>query len=172
MIWKLGLGAFGLAFSITVTSVALPPLLNRLTDSRTVISSVIAAEGVFAVALSLVVGPWSDTFHTPLGRRRPFMAGALAPMAATLALMAFMPNLWSTALVVFAFYTAYYFYEPPYRGLYPDVLEPEYFGRAQSVQHIFRGSALGIGMLGATALLKVWTPAPFLAAAAATAIAC
>src|SRR4051794_35688560 len=172
LIWKLGLGAFGLAFSITVPSVALPPLLNQFTDSRTVISTVIAAEGIFAVALSLVIGPWSDQVHTPLGRRRPFMAGALAPLAAGLALMAFMPNLWATILVVFAFYTAYYFYEPPYRGLYPDIVENDYFGRAQSVQHVFRGAALGIAMLGSTALLRLWTPAPFLLAAAVTAVAC
>src|SRR3954451_15772692 len=172
LVWKLGLGAFGLAFSITVTSVALPPLLNRLTDSRTVISSVIAAEGVFAVALSLVVGPWSDTFHTALSRRGAVMLGALAPMAATLALVAFMPTVWSTALVVFAFYAAYYFYEPPYRGLYPDLVPQSHFGRAQSVQHIFRGAALGLGMLGANELLKVWRPAPFLVAAAVTTAAC
>src|SRR5919199_226364 len=172
LVWKLGLGAFGLAFSITVTSVALPPLLNRLTDSRTVISSVIAAEGVFAVALSLVIGPWSDTFRTALGRRRPFMLLALGPMAAALALVAFMPNLWSTALVVFGFYTAYYFYEPPYRGLYPDLVPASHFGRAQSVQHVFRGAALGIAMLGANELFKVWRPAPFLLAAAVTTAAC
>ena len=36
--------------------------------------------------------------------------------------MAFMPNLWTTTLLVFAFFFAYYVYEPPYRGLYPDLL--------------------------------------------------
>ena len=29
--WSLGLGAFGLAFSITTTAAYLPPLLNRFT---------------------------------------------------------------------------------------------------------------------------------------------
>ena len=52
----------------------------------------LAAEGFFALTLPLVIGPWSDTFHTPLGRRRPFMLAALGPMAFTLALLAFMPN--------------------------------------------------------------------------------
>ena len=33
--WVLGLGAFGLAFSITTTAAYLPPLLGRFTDSRT-----------------------------------------------------------------------------------------------------------------------------------------
>jgi Na+/melibiose symporter-like transporter len=89
-----------------------------------------------------------------------------------LGLGAFMPNLWSTALVVFGFYTAYYFYEPPYRGLYPDLVPESHFGRAQSVQHLFRGAALGIGMLCANELFKVWRPAPFLLAAVVTTAAC
>ncbi len=40
----------------------------------------LAAEGFFALTLPLVIGPWSDTFHTPLGRRRPFMLVAIGPM--------------------------------------------------------------------------------------------
>ena len=80
LVWTLGLGAFGLAFSITVTRAYLPPLLKHFTSSATIIAAVIAAEGLFALTLPLVVGPWSDTFHTPLGRRRPFMLVALGPM--------------------------------------------------------------------------------------------
>ena len=34
LIWSLGLGAFGLAFSITTTAAYLPPVLGRFTDSR------------------------------------------------------------------------------------------------------------------------------------------
>ena len=37
------------------------------------------------------------------------------------------------------FFFAYYVYEPPYRGLYPDLLPERVFGRAQGVQHLFRG---------------------------------
>ena len=47
------------------------------------------------------------------------MLVALGPLGFCLALMAFMPSLWTTALLVFAFFFAYYVYEPPYRGLYP-----------------------------------------------------
>ena len=70
LIWSLGLGAFGLAFSVTTISVALPPLLHTFTDSGTLIGVAIGAEGLFALTLSPIVGPWSDSFHTPLGRRR------------------------------------------------------------------------------------------------------
>jgi len=172
LVWALGLGAFGLAFSITIVAAYLPPLLGRFTSSSVLIAAVISAEGVFAITLPLVVGPWSDTFYTPFGRRRPFMLAALAPMSFCLTLVAFVPRFWTTALIVFAFYFAYYVYEPPYRGLYPDVLPRSVYGRAQSVQHLMRGLALGVALVGGGFLFHVWRPSPFLLAAAVTAAAC
>ena len=132
----------------------------------------LAAEGVFALTLPLVIGPWSDTFHTPLGRRRPFMLVAVGPLVFCLALMAFMPNLWTTALLVFAFFCAYYVYEPPYRGLYPDLLPESVYGRSQGVQHLFRGIALGGALIGGGLLYRMWEPAPFLFASAIVGGAC
>jgi MFS family permease len=110
LFWTLGLGAFGLAFSITTTAAYLPPLLDRFTNSGTLIGLVLGAEGVFALCLSPVIGPWSDTFHTPLGRRRPFMLAALGPMGFCLLLMPFMPNLWTTTLIVLSIFVAYNVY--------------------------------------------------------------
>ena len=119
-----------------------------------------------------MIGPWSDTFHTPLGRRRPFMLAALGPMGFCLALMAFMPSLWTTTLIVLAFFFAYYVYEPPYRGLYPDLLPPSAYGRSQGIQHVLRGLALGLALVGGGFLFHVWRPAPFLIAAFVTTLAC
>jgi MFS family permease len=172
LFWTLGLGAFGLAFSITTTAAYLPPLLNRFTESGTLIGLVLGAEGVFAIALSPVIGPWSDTFHTPLGRRRPFMLAALGPLGFCLLLMPFMPTLWTTTLIVLAFFFAYYVYEPPYRGLYPDLLPPSTYGRAQGIQHVLRGVALGAALVGGGFLLKAWHAAPFVLAAFVTTLAC
>ena len=171
-IWVLGLGAFGLAFALTTTAAYLPPLLERFTGSTTLIALVLAAEGVFALLLPVVIGSWSDTFHTPLGRRRPFMLVALGPMAFCLALVAFMPSFWTTALLVFAFFFAYYVYEPPYRGLYPDLVPPERYGRSQSVQHFLRGVALGTALVGGGFLFHLWHAWPFLVAAVVTTAAC
>jgi MFS family permease len=168
----LGAGALGLAWALTTTAAYLPPILGRYTDSTTLVGLVLAAEGFFALTLPLVIGPWSDTFHTPLGRRRPFMLAALGPMAFALALLAFMPNLWTTALMLFALFFAYYVYEPPYRGLYPDVLPDRVFGRAQGVQHVFRGIAIAGGLIGGGFLFHLWRPAPFLVAAGVVSAAC
>jgi MFS family permease len=168
----LGAGALGLAWALTTTAAYLPPILGRYTESTTLVGLVLAAEGAFALTLPLVIGPWSDTFHTPMGRRRPFMLAALGPMAFALALLAFMPNLWTTALMLFGLFFAYYVYEPPYRGLYPDVLPDRVFGRAQGVQHVFRGIAIAGGLIGGGFLFHIWQPAPFLVAAAVVSVAC
>jgi MFS family permease len=172
LVWTLGLGAFGLAFSLTVTAAYLPPLLGRFTDSETLIALVLGAEGLFALALPVVIGPWSDTFHTPLGHRRPFMLVAVGPLGFCLALMAFMPSFWTTALIVFAFFFAYYVYEPPYRGLYPDLLHEDAYAHSQGVQHVLRGVALGTALVGGGFLFHVWDAWPFLVAAAVTTAAC
>jgi MFS family permease len=172
LLWTLGLGAFGLSFSLTTTAAYLPPLLSRFTDSGGLIGVILGAEGVFALVISPVVGPWSDTFHTPLGRRRPFMVVALGPIGFSLLLMPFMPNLWTTAVVVMTFFFAYYVYETPYRGLYPDLLSADSFGRSQGIQHIQRGIAIGVALVGGGFLFKAWKPSPFLLAAVLTTTAC
>jgi MFS family permease len=172
LVWVLGLGAFGLAFALTTTAAYLPPLLGEFTSSTTLIALVLAAEGLFALTLPVVIGPWSDTFHTPLGRRRPFMLVALGPMGFCLALVAFMPSFWTVALIVFAFFFAYYVYEPPYRGLYPDLLPEDRYGSSQGVQHVLRGVALGLALVGGGFLFHVWQPWPFLVAAVVAVVAC
>jgi MFS family permease len=172
LVWTLGLGAFGLAWAVTTVAAYVPPLLGEFTSSSTLIALVVAAEGAFAILLPLLVGPMSDATTTSLGRRRPFMMLAILPMAVTLTLVAFQDSLASTALALFGFYFAYYLYEPPYRGLYPDLLPDNVFGRAQGAQHVLRGAALGGALVGGGFLLDVWEPFPFLLAAGIVVLTC
>jgi predicted MFS family arabinose efflux permease len=83
-----------------------------------------------------------------------------------------MPTLWTTTLIILAFYFAYYVYEPPYRGLYPDLVPPGLYGRAQSIQHVMRGAALGVALVGGGFLFHAWRPGPFLLAAIVTTASC
>lgn len=172
LIWTLGFGALGLAWSVTTVAAYLPPLLQRFTSSDTLIGLVLGAEGLFALTLPLIIGPLSDATRTPLGRRRPYLAFAVLPLAFTLALLAFMPSLWATAFMFFAFSFAYYVYEPPYRGLYPDLIRPESYGRSQGAQHVMRGIALAGALVLGGVLLGVWEPFPFVVAAIITLISC
>jgi len=172
LIWILSLGAFGLAWSITTVAAYVPPILHRFTDSSTIIGLVLAGEGIVALFLPFLVGPLSDATHTPLGRRRPYLLLALVPMSLSLALVGFMPSLFTTALVLVSFFIFYYVYEPPYRGLYPDLLPVAVYGRAQGAQHLLRGLALGGALVGGGVLLAVWPPFPFVVAAGVTFVSC
>lgn len=172
LIRVLGFGALGLAWSVTTVSAYLPPLLEQFTSSSTLIGLVLSSEGIFAIVLPLVIGPLSDATRTPLGRRRPYMAFAVVPMAITLALLAFMPNLWATAFIFFSFSLAYYVYEPPYRGLYPDLIPDSAYGRAQGAQHVMRSISLGGALVLGAILLSIWQPFPFVVAAVLTFAAC
>jgi Na+/melibiose symporter-like transporter len=100
------------------------------------------------------------------------MTASIGPLGFCLALVAFMPSLWTTTLIVLAFFFAYYVYEPPYRGLYPDVLVETVYGRAQGVQHLLRGLALGSALIGGSELFHLWHPGPFLVSAVVVAAAC
>ena len=90
---------------------------------------------------------------------------------ARLALVAFMPSLLATASSLFAFFFAYYIYEPPTAASTPTAAR-EAFGRAQGVQHVLRGAALGGALVGGGFLLSVWEPFPFVLAAGVTSLAC
>jgi Na+/melibiose symporter-like transporter len=170
LIWMLGLGAFGLAWSLTTVAAYLPPLLHRFTSSQTLIGGILGAEGAFALALPLVVGPLSDRVRTPLGRRRPWMLVALPPLALGIAAVGLTPSLWTTVVAVGVFFLAYYLYEPPYRSLYPDRLGRHVMGRSQSVQNLLRGAALGLALVLGGVLFGIWHALPFLLAAAVVAV--
>ena len=73
------------------------------------------------------------------------MLAALGPIGFSLLLMAFMPNLWTTTLIVLAFFFAYYVYEPPYRGLYPDLMPAQPPGpRAERAARAARGASTAL----------------------------
>jgi MFS family permease len=172
LLWTLGLGAFGLAWPTATVAAFLPTVLHDFTSSDTLIGLVLASEGVFALLLPLAVGPLSDATMTPLGRRRPYLVFAIPPMALSLALVAFMPTLWTTTLVLFVFFFGNYVYEPPWRSLYADLVPAAVAGRAQAASHVMRGVAFAGALVGGGLALAAWAPLPFVMAAGATALAC
>ena len=69
------------------------------------------------------------------------------------------------AVVVAIFFVGYFVAYEPYRALYPDLVDPEIAGRAQSTQAIFRGLGTFLALLGGGVLLLIGDPLPFIAAA-------
>jgi len=172
LLWTLGLGALGLAWPTATVAAYLPTVLRSFTGSDTVIGFVLASEGVFALTLPLVVGPLSDATMTPLGRRRPYLLLGLPPMALAVGLVGSMPTLAATTLLLFVFFFGSYVYEPPWRGLYADLVPIEVQGRGQAAAHVMRGLAMAGALVGGGIALAAWEPLPFVLAAAVTAVTC
>lgn len=172
LIWTLGLGALGLAWPTATAAAYLPPVLHSFTSSDGVIGAMLAAEGVFALVVPLLIGPLSDATTTPLGRRRPYMVLAVLPMAVPVALLGSLPTLLATTAVLFVFFFATYVYEPPWRSLYADMVPAQAAGRGQAAAHVMRGLAMAGALVGGGLALAAWQPLPFLIAGLAAALAC
>lgn len=162
----LGLPTFALAFAITLTTAFVPVIVAQFTESRTLIGLLVGGEGLFALFLPLVIGSWSDHQRGSRGPRIPFMLAATPLVIGALIAMAFSDSLWLMAVNVAIFYAGYFSYYPPYNALYPDLVSADHYGRAQSVQAIFRAAALGCALTGGGFLLDWWQPLPFIVAAA------
>ena len=67
--------------------------------------------------------------------------------------------------MVAVFFVGYFVAYEPYRALYPDLVDAEIAGRAQSSQAIFRGLGTFLALVGGGLLISISDPLPFLAAA-------
>jgi Na+/melibiose symporter-like transporter len=166
----LGLPTFALALAITTVTTYLPVIASGFAASTVVIGVLIGGEGLLALALPITVGTWSDRLRTRIGGRLPFVLGATPPLVIALAVLGFAGSILAAALVVALFFVAYYIAYEPYRALYPDMVDDEIAGRAQSTQALFRGAATCLALVGGGLLLAIAQPVPFLAAAAITAL--
>jgi MFS-type transporter involved in bile tolerance (Atg22 family) len=75
--------------------------------------------------------------------------------------LGFVDSIAAAAVVVTVFFVAY----EPYRALYPDLVDDEIAGRAQSSQAIFRGLGTFLALVGGGLLISISDPLPFLATA-------
>lgn len=161
----LALPTFALALAITVVSTQLGEVTRSYTHSTIVIGAIIGGEGAMALWVPLISGAWSDTLRTRIGGRLPFVVAGAAPAAVPLALIGFVSNVGTVALVAVLFFFFYFVAYEPYRAMYPDLIDTEVSGRAQSTQAVARGLGTGVALLSGGLLLSVARPLPFLFAA-------
>jgi MFS family permease len=157
----LALPTFALALAITLVSTYLGEITRRYTHQAAVIGAIIGAEGVMALWIPLVAGAWSDQLRTRIGGRLPFVVAGTIPAAVCLALIGFIGSLGGVAAVSALFFAFYFVAYEPYRAMYPDLLEREVAGRAQSSQAIARGVGTALALLGGGLLLSLGRPVPF-----------
>lgn len=159
----LTLPTLGFATALSLVTTYLPVILDRYTNSATLIGFAIGGEGIFSSLIPIFVGVISDRVWTKRwGRRRPFMIFAAPFMAASLMLAPFQPGYIPIAVSTFVFFAAYHFYTSPYQSLLPDVTPAGSHGRVQGFQSFMRGGGMFLGMVVAGVLFYRWEPLPFI----------
>lgn len=160
----LGLPSLALALAITIVTTYLPVFIADLTGPA-LTGLLIGSEGLLALFVPLLVGARSDRAGTRFGRRMPFLIAAAPVAALALVLMPLTASLPVIAVLVLAFYAAYFTYYSPYRALYPDLVPEEQRARSQGFQNTLREVGLGGALVGGGLLLGIWEPLPFVLAA-------
>jgi len=161
----LGLPTLALALAITTVTTYLPVVAREFAGSTLIIGVIVGIEGLMALWVPLVAGTWSDRLRTRLGGRLPFLIVGTPVIAAALVLMGVVRSLGLLALVAAIFFLAYFVAYEPYRALYPDAVDDEIAGRAQSTQALFRGVGTGVALLGGGLLIGLTKAAPFVLSA-------
>lgn len=159
----LTLPTLGFSTALSLVTTYLPVILDRYTNSATLIGFAIGGEGIFSALIPVVVGVISDRIWTKRwGRRQPFMIFAAPFMAASLMLAPFQPGYVPIAVSTFVFFAAYHFYTSPYQSLLPDVTPAGSHGKVQGFQSFMRGGGMFMGMVVAGMLFYRWEPLPFI----------
>jgi Na+/melibiose symporter-like transporter len=157
----LGLPAFGVAFAYTVVGTYLPVLLADLSGPA-VTGILIGGEGVVALIVPLLVGGWSDSARSGIGRRLPFvLAGAVLMVLALLGMPLGAGSLLWIAISLAVFFFGYFGYYTPTTRCSPISCHPRFAaGRRESRWFSFGGLAARAGRRGGF-LLSLWRPLPF-----------
>jgi MFS family permease len=166
----LGIPTFAFALAITIVSTYLPLLASSFASSTVVIGVLIGGEGLMALVLPIVIGTWSDRLTTPIGGRLPFVLAASPVLVLVLALLGFVGSIGPAAIALAIFFGAYFVAYEPYRALYPDLVDDEIAGRAQSTQALWRGLATVVALSAGGVLITIAKPLPFLVGAAVVAV--
>ncbi|HXV32911.1 MAG TPA: MFS transporter [Gaiellaceae bacterium] len=167
----LALPTFALALGISVLTTYAPLLLGEATSSAGAIGLAVGAEGAFALFLPLLIGSLSDRTRSRLGRRIPYALVGVPLLVVPLVILPFAHGFAETVALVSLFFIGYHIYYPPYQALFAELVPLSHQGRSQGWQGVMRGLGLGVALVAGGLLLSVWTPLPFLLAAAAAVVA-
>ena len=149
----------GLSVCLSLVATYLPLLLSRYTSSATLIGVAIGGEGLFALAIPLVVGSLSDRMWTRWGRRRPFMIVGAPIMAAAIFLAPFQPGYVPIAGTTFVFFAAYILFSTLPVAHPRDLAPLHQQGRVQALRLDDARSGMFLGMVVAGFLFEMSEPA-------------
>jgi len=162
LLMVLGLPSLGIALAYTFVTAYLPIFIEHLAGAA-VTGLMIGGEGVFALFIPFLIGGWSDSLQTSLGKRLPFIFAGTLLIIITLLLMPFSSNhLFLLGIELAFFFIGYFTHYAAYYAIFPDLIPKSQRGRSQGVQGGFRSLGLFLAFVGGGFLLNVWKPLPFL----------
>lgn len=162
-------GTLGSTAAQTVMVALLPVLLDRYTDSATLIGFAIGGEGIVALLVPYWIGAASD--HLPertaarFGRRTFFLLLTAPLLAASVAVAPFLDGFWPIAGAALVFFLALHGYLAPLWALMVDEVEPGRLGRVQGIRGALHAAGMAFGLVAGGLLFAIWEPLPFLMAA-------
>jgi MFS family permease len=162
----LGLPTFAYALATTVATTYLPVVASEFIRSTTVVGLLIGVEGVMALLLAVPAGALSDR----IGRRLPFVVAGTPVLVVALVAMGLARSLPIALVATLAFFAGYFVAYEPYRALYPDLVDEDIAGRAQSTQALWRGGGTILAIAAGGVLLSAGDTVPFVTGAAITAV--
>ena len=158
----LGVPSFGLSLVYTLVTTYLPYFIENLSNAA-ITGILVSAEGIFALTIPFLIGSWSDSISTPIGKRLPFFFAGVLFMSFTLVMMPFSSDNLFLLWVEFAlFFISYFTIYEAYYALYPDVVSYEQRNRSQGILGGFRSFGMLLALVGGGFLIDVWKPLPFL----------
>ncbi|MGH7506811.1 MAG: MFS transporter, partial [Longimicrobiales bacterium] len=163
-------GTLGSTAGQTVMVAVFPVILAEYAPSAFWVGLAIGGEGLLALAVPYWIGALSDRLPERLVRtvgRRAFFLLASAPiMALSLVAAPLISGYWPLVAVAVVFFAAFHIFLTPLWTLMVDAVPDERRGRVQGVRGVLHAIGLGYGLVAGGLLLSVWTPLPFLLAAA------
>lgn len=161
-LFRMGCPALGLAAAYTFVTTYLPYFINRL-SSAAVTGLIIGVEAVFALVVPFIVGSWSDSTETRLGRRLPFIfAGVFLVSVILVAMSLSTHSLVLLASEVALFYIGYFTIFAGYFALFPDLVPMTEWGLSQGLQGGFRALGMLMALVSGGYLIVIWEPLPFI----------
>lgn len=158
----LGIPSSGIALAYTFIIMYLPIFIERLSGAG-MTGLMIGGEGIFAMFVPFLIGGWSDSVQTKIGRRLPFVLVGTFLICITLLLMPFSSmSLMLLAIELAVFFIGYFTYFSAYYACFPDLIPNEERGRSQGVQGGFLLLGMLCALVGGGFLLHVSETLPFL----------
>lgn len=159
----LGFATLGASMFWSVNVALIPPLLEKITSSATLIGFALSLGAIAGVVMPMVAGLVSDRLETPWGKRRPFIlfGGIIASLAVIFIPLSRIYIL--TLLILTILYISLNSYISPVFAFIPDIVPENQRGQAASVYGVLRGVGTLLGFALGGYLWRFDIFKPFLA---------